>query len=263
MKVDMKSIAVVGFMIFLAQSCSEKKTFAQMIKENPDAIIKSIEKHPAKYMLALQKASLESRDQMAKIRRIERERKIASYFDKPLKPLINEHSVRGNKEAPITLVQYTDFECPYCKIGSQTVNALRKRYGKDIKVVYKNMPLDSHANAKLAARYFEAIKKQDKDKAFKFNDEIFKNQRKFIKGGEEYLKKASKIVGVNMKKLSLDIVSKEVQQRIENDLAEAKKFEFAGTPGFLINGIPVKGALPESHFVQLVEQLKKRKIIQM
>jgi len=60
-----------------------------------------------------------------------------------------------------------------------------------------------------------------------------------------------------MKKLSVDINSDQVKDRIDDDMQEAKKFGFQGTPGFLLNGIPIKGAYPQEYFVSILEKLKK------
>ena len=76
--------------------------------------------------------------------------------------------------------------------------------------------------------------------------------------GERFFKSVAKEVKVDMSKLEKDLNSPKVMARIQEDLAEAKKYGFQGTPGFLINGIPVKGAYPPSHFDMIIEELKKR-----
>ncbi|MEX1099536.1 MAG: DsbA family protein, partial [Bacteriovoracaceae bacterium] len=91
----------------------------------------------------------------------------------------------------------------------------------------------------------------------KFHDELFENQSK-IKQGEKYFKSLAKKLGVDMKKLAKDVNSQKVKDRIEGDLKEAAKFGFQGTPGFLLNGIPVKGAYPTSHFVDLIKKLEEK-----
>ena len=109
----------------------------------------------------------------------------------------------------------------------------------------------------IASQYYEAIRIQNAEKAWQFHDAIYKDQRR-LQNGEKFLKEIASKLKVDMKKLAKDVNSEEVTKRIEADMAEASKFGFQGTPGFLLNGIPVKGAYPTAHFDSLIEELKKR-----
>jgi len=170
-----------------------------------------------------------------------------------------DEAIRGNRNAEIVLVEYSDFECPFCTRGYKTVRELMKKYGKHFQFIYKHLPLSFHPNAMPAARYYEAIRLQSNKKAFQFHDEIFANQRK-LKSGEKFLKAIAKKVGADMSRLASDLKSKSAQinNRIKEDQQEAAKFGMSGTPGFLLNGIPVKGAYPTSHFVKIINKLKEK-----
>ena len=109
----------------------------------------------------------------------------------------------------------------------------------------------------ISAQYYEAIRLQNVEKAFKFHDEIFQQQRK-LKNGKTFLNEVAKKLGVDMTKLNKDLESEAVKQRIAEDMAEAQKFGMEGTPGFLLNGVPIKGAYPEEHFEQILTELKNR-----
>jgi predicted DsbA family dithiol-disulfide isomerase len=108
-----------------------------------------------------------------------------------------------------------------------------------------------------AAKYFEALRVQSPELAYKFHDEIFKNQRK-LKNGEKFLKAIVKKIGADQSKLEKDLKDPKIVKKIQNDIKEANKFGIQGTPGFLINGIPVKGAYPSTHFAKIIDELKKR-----
>lgn len=168
-----------------------------------------------------------------------------------------EYDSRCPKDAPLTLVEYSDFECPFCARGFNTVQELREKYGKKLCFVYKHLPLSFHPMAMPASQYYEAIRIQSPDKAWEFHDRIYKDQRK-LQNGESFLKSLAKDLKVDMKKLEKDMKSEKVQKRIDEDMAEAAKYGFQGTPGFLLNGIPVKGAYPTQHFEQLISELEKR-----
>lgn len=235
-----------------------KSKMAKIIKENPEIVTKSIEENPAEYVEAFQKAVKEAQEVLAKRREDEEKKKLEARFDDPLKPEIrSDESVRGTKGAPLTLVEYSDFECPFCTRGYNTVQELLEKYKGKIQFIYKHLPLSFHQNALISAQYYEAIRLQDEKKAFEFHDIIFKNQRK-LKNGEKYLKSIAKQVGADMGKLAKDYNSKKVLERIEADQKEAAEFGIQGTPGFLINGVPVKGAYPTSHFVDIIGELQKR-----
>ena len=170
-------------------------------------------------------------------------------------PLIrSDEIIRGTKGAPLLLVEYSDFECPYCARGFQTVKALLKKYKGKIQFVYKHFPLPFHANAMIASRYYEAIRLQDEQKAIQFHDEIFENQQ-MLKNGESFLQSLAKGLNVDMKKLAKDINSSEVQNRIDQDVKEAIELGFRGTPGFLLNGVPLEGAYPIEYFDAVVQGL--------
>ncbi|OGR84583.1 MAG: hypothetical protein A3J74_02975 [Elusimicrobia bacterium RIFCSPHIGHO2_02_FULL_57_9] len=177
-------------------------------------------------------------------------------FKKPLKPEISDKTrMRGNRGAKLTLVEYSDFQCPYCSRGYQTVEELRKKYGASLRFVYKNLPLNFHPQAMPAAQYFEAASLQSPEKAWAFHDKLFENQAKL---GEPFYKETAKALGLDLARLEKDAQSPAVKDKIEADLAEAKKFGFDGTPAFLINGIPVRGAYPVEHFESIITKLDKK-----
>jgi protein-disulfide isomerase len=134
---------------------------------------------------------------------------------------------------------------------------LMKKYDGKIRFVYKHLPLSFHPQAMIASQYYEAIRLQDAEKAFKFHDAIYLNQRG-LQNGEKFLQAEAKKVGADMAKVAKDVKSEVVMKRIQQDIEEAGKFGFQGTPGFLLNGVPVKGAYPTSHFDDLISKLKEK-----
>ncbi|MBC7429785.1 MAG: thioredoxin domain-containing protein, partial [Bacteriovorax sp.] len=143
-----------------------------------------------------------------------------------------------------------------------TVNNLMKKYEGKIKFVFKHLPLSFHEQAMISAQYFEAIRMQNNDKAFAFHDEVFANQAK-LKNGVAFLDSAAKKAGADMVRLKKDLNSDAVKKRIAADVEEAGAFGMQGTPGFLLNGVPVRGAYPAEYFVTLVDELKKRGLLKI
>jgi protein-disulfide isomerase len=242
---------------------SLKDQMAKVLAENPKILTDAIEKHPAEFITALQNAAKNAQESMGKKREEEEKKVLEESFNKPLVAEIRaDEAMIGPKDAPITLVEYSDFECPFCSRGYETVINLMKKYDGKIRFVYKHLPLSFHEQAMISAQYFEAIRLQSNQLAFKFHDEIFKNQGK-LKNGVAFLDATVKSVGADLKKVKAEIKSERVKKRIEADMKEAGSFGMQGTPGFLLNGIPVRGAYPAEYFVSLVDELVKRQKLKL
>lgn len=238
--------------------CTSKDQLKKMLAEDPTILAEAIEKNPSQILDALNKAVRNSQENDGKKRQEEEKKQLEESYNNPLQPVIrSDEAIRGTKGAPLVLVEYSDFQCPYCSRGFETVLSLLEKFKGKIQFVYKHLPLDFHPQAKIASQYYEALRLQSVDKAFAFHDKIYKDQDK-LKNGEGFLKELAKSVGGDMAKLAKDINSESVLKRIKEDEDEARKYNFQGTPGFIFNGVPVKGAYPVEHFVQIAEELKKR-----
>lgn len=260
MKLVQLTLVLVGSIFIASCTTNErmKTQISEILKEDPSVLTAAIEEHPAEFIEALQKAAKTAQDVMGKKREEDEKKRMEESFDKPLIAHIRkDESIRGPKDAPITLVEYSDFECPFCLRGHETVQALLKKYDGKIRFIYKHLPLSFHEQAMISAKYYEALRLQNEKKAFAFHDAIFKNQGK-LKNGAPFLEATAKEVGADMARLKRDLNGKAVTQRIEDDMKEAASFGMQGTPGFLLNGIPVKGAYPTAYFVGLIEELQKK-----
>lgn len=253
MKKTLLMIAVLAL-----TACTSKDDLKKVIKENPEIITEAIEANPEKFIDALNNAVKKAQEGQSAKREEEEKKQLEESFNNPLVAEIrSDENFRGPKDAPITLIEYSDFECPFCARGFNTVSELLEKYKGKIRFVYKHLPLSFHPQAMIASQYYEAIRLQNPEKAWQFHDAIYKDQRR-LQNGEKFLKEIATKLKVDMKKLATDINSEAVTKRIEADMAEAGKFGFQGTPGFLLNGIPVKGAYPTAHFDSLIEELKTR-----
>jgi protein-disulfide isomerase len=254
----MKSSILLVVALVMAVACTSKDDLKKMMKENPEIITEAIEANPEKFIDALNNAVKAAQEGQGKKREVDEKKALEDSFNNPVLAEIRpDESFRGEKDAPITLIEYSDFECPFCSRGYNTVMELMEKYKGKIRFAYKHLPLSFHPQAMPAAQYYEAIRLQSPEKAWQFHDAIYKNQRA-LQNGEKFLKEEAKKLKVDMAKLAKDVTSEAVQKRIAADVAEAGKYGFQGTPGFLLNGIPVKGAYPTQHFDDLISELKKR-----
>lgn len=244
--------ATLGLLTSCAPSADKLK---EVIEKNPDIVFGAIEKNPEKFIEVVNKAAREAQSRGAEKAAQEENSKREEEFKNPLKPNIEEgRAIWGPKDAAITIVEYSDFQCPYCSRGFQTINEVKKAYEGKIRFVFKHLPLDFHPRAMPAAKYFEAIARQSSEKAYKFHDYVFENQAELTSKGEAFLKDAAKKVGADLKKVEKDLADEKLMERINNDIAEAQKFGISGTPGFIINGVSLKGAYPFSDFKTIIDK---------
>lgn len=257
----LKLCALTALAIFITSCSSQssfKKQLKQAIEEEPAIIFEAIEKNPEQFVNLLQTAVKKAEQQKAANMQKNIEKEIDEKIESPLKPTINKEDIlKGSVDAPLTIVEYSDFECPFCARGNQTISNLISKYPGQVRLVFKHLPLSFHQNAQIAAQYFEAVKLQDKSKALEFHKTLFANQDK-LKKGETYLKEVVKKLNLNATKIGKAINSKKVKDKIENDIAEAKKFGMRGTPGYIVNGVPVRGAYPLQHFEMIMTKLKEK-----
>ena len=222
----------------------------KMIKDNPEIITESIKSNPEVYMEALAEAQ---RQYMVERRKKQQEQEQASReeeFKSPKKPVMKSSRVYfGKKDAPITIVEYSDFQCGYCARAVKTVKRVLKNYPDKVRILYKHKPL--FPGSSKAAEYYEAIGMQDVKKAQDFHDMVFERKNE-IKNGEKFLKELAKKLKVNMNKLEKDLSL--VADIVQEDAKEAEKFGFTGTPGFLVGGVSLPGAMPYSEFKKIIDR---------
>lgn len=235
-----------------------KKQVEKALQDNPELLFNAIKSDPKKFFDTVRAASME----MNKVRRKQQSRSkdeiirkaIEQGFNKPKKPdLSKNRTFFGDKKAPITIVEYSDYHCPFCKRGAQVVHRVLKEYKGKVRVLYKHFPIKPLGLP--AAKYYEAVALQSFEKAKMFHDKVFENQSDLSQGREEFLKKMAKEVGgLNLKKLEKDINSKKVADLIEKDRKEAQNFGITGTPSFVINGSLIQGAYGFEDFKLVIDK---------
>lgn len=252
----LKTLIFVMSTLAFATSCAPSANqLKAAIEKDPSIVFVAIEKDPAKFIEVVNKAAQEAQRTAGERAAADEKKSRDEEFKNPLKPELQEGRVIfGNKDAAITIFEYSDFQCPYCTRGYQTIKQVRKEYGDKVKIVFKHLPLDFHPMAMPAAKYFEAIAKQSHEKAEKFHDAMFDNQAQMKDKGEKLFTETAKKLGVDMKKLAADLNDEGIAARIAADMEEARKFEMSGTPGFVINGVSLRGAYPFGEFKAIIDR---------
>ena len=245
----------IGLFAVLTFGCAPSaKQMTTLLEQHPEILTSAIEKNPDVFMAAVQKAAQGAQSKTQENAAKEEAAKFENEFKNPLQPKIDESApMMGAKEAPITIVEYTDFQCPYCARGYSTLEEVRKAYGDKVRVLVKDLPLPMHPMAMPAAVRYEALMLESPEKAFKFYHEIFTNQAK-LDGGEKYLDSVVKKVGGDAARMKKDMASDAVKAKINDDMEEAKKFGIQGTPGFIVNGVSIRGAYPAETFKKIIDR---------
>lgn len=249
-------LALAASVVLAITACAPSaKQLKEAIEKDPSIVFGAIEKHPDKFIEVVMKAQQEAQKVAGDRAQEEEKKQRDEEYANPLKPEVQEGRVIfGNKNAPVTIVEFSDFQCPYCSRGYQTVKQIEKEYGDKVRIVFKHLPLDFHPLAMPAAKYFEAIAQQSHEKAEKFHDMIFENQGMLKDKGEAYFAEATKKVGADLKKVQAALKDESIQKRIDADMEEARKFNMSGTPGFIINGVSLRGAYPFPAFKEIIDK---------
>ena len=144
--------------------------------------------------------------------------------------------IKGNKDASITLIEYSDFQCPACKTYAPMIKKLSEEYKDNIKVVYRHYPLPQHKNAKAAAYGAEAAGKQGK--FWEMHDLLFEKQEEWSNEGDitEKLSIFAESLGLNKDEWRADYESQEVKDAVNADVTLANMINLSSTPTFLLNG---------------------------
>jgi len=166
-----------------------------------------------------------------------------------VEPVIEAHNpMQGPADAPIVLVEYTDYQCPYCSRAQPTITAVRERYGDSVVHVFKNLPLPMHQQATLAAE--AALCAADQGQFWEFHDWLFANKNNISK---ETLVAQAGVLSLDVPVFTACVDSREHQQEVVQDSSEAASFGIRGTPGFVINGRILTGAQPLEAFVEVID----------
>ena len=164
--------------------------------------------------------------------------------------------VTGAADAKVTIVEYSDFQCPYCSQAHVTVKDLLKVYDGKIKLVYKHLPLSNiHPWAEDAATASICVHQQNAEAFWKLSDFFFTNQKSITKEtlGTQ-LQQFSTENNLNYETLQKCMADPATKQKVSSDTTEANGLGLSSTPSFVVNGRTVIGAVPEDQFKQVIDE---------
>jgi len=172
----------------------------------------------------------------------------------PVKVNIEGYPAEGKGNAPVVMVEYTDYQCPFCgRHFTQSYSQIKKEYvdtGR-VRLVMKDFPLGFHEHAQKAAEAAHCAREQKGDEGyFRMHDKLFENQQSL---GMENYKKWAKELGLNGAKFDSCLDSGKMASIVKKGFSEGQQDGVQGTPAFFINGNLVSGAQPFSAFKQVID----------
>jgi len=159
---------------------------------------------------------------------------------------------RGADQAAITIVEYSDFQCPYCKKARPTLKQILDTYGTQVRHVFKHFPLSFHRQAINAHKAVAAAREQGK--FWEMHDLIFDDPGNL---SPEKMREHAATLGLDLEKYDEAYASERIAKVIEDDLAEGRSVGVRGTPAFFVNGKYMAGAQPFEAFKREIDEALK------
>lgn len=156
----------------------------------------------------------------------------------------------GNSGVPVTIVEYSDFQCPFCASFHPTVQQILADYPNQVRWVYRHFPLDQiHPQARPAAEASECAAEQEK--FWEFSDGLFENQEKL---GKDFYKQLAENLGLDIDQFNNCVSSKKYKDKVEADYQGGIKAGVRGTPASFVNGELISGAVPYETLKAAIER---------
>jgi protein-disulfide isomerase len=157
--------------------------------------------------------------------------------------------VRGNPKAPVTIVLFSDFQCPFCARVGPTLDEVERTYGQKVRIVWKHQPLPFHQQALPAAEAAEAAREQGK--FWQMHDKLFASQREL---SQDAYDRIARELGLDQKKFQAAVQSGKARARIQQDQQLASQVGAQGTPTMFVNGEKVVGAVPFAQLKAVIDR---------
>ena len=165
------------------------------------------------------------------------------------KVAVEGHPSKGPQGAPIELIEFSDFQCPFCQRANPTVEQVLKTYGSRIHFVYRHYPLPTHPNARPAAEAAACAAEQGR--FWEYHDQLFANASRLA---DADLKQHAVTAGLDAAKFNACVDAHKFKAEVDKDVAEGNQAGVTGTPAFFINGRALEGAQPFEAFKRVIDE---------
>ena len=186
---------------------------------------------------------------MALVERLRADAQVEILLVAPRVPVPQTGPSRGPAGAPVTIVEFSDFQCPYCRQQAGTLTRVLQAYPKEVRLVFLDFPLSAHPDARNAAQAAACAGEQGQFWAM--HDLLFKHQEAL---SPEDLQRYAGEIGINREKFDACVKSGHQGQAIEASVRTGEKLGVDGTPALFVNGLPLSGAVPYDQLKQIIDQ---------
>ncbi len=216
-------------------------------EENKNRINQPLDAIKPRIQEYLDQRSRQERER-AFLRELRQRYKVAIAIEPPKVDVsVDDDPVLGNKDALVTIIEFSDFECPYCRRVQPTLKRLMKEYEGQVRLVFRDFPLSFHKNAQKAAEAAQCA--GDQDKFWPYHDKLFEQTALAPKD----LKKYASELELDMDKFNACLDGDKYAQEVKADMQDGQNAGVNSTPSFFVNGQPLNGAVPYERFQELVE----------
>ena len=163
---------------------------------------------------------------------------------------LGDAPVKGEADAKVTIVEFSDFQCPFCSRVEPTLKQIMDEYKGKVRIAWKNQPLSFHPNAMPAAEAAMAAYEQGNDKFWAMHDKLFEKQAELSPAVYE---QAAREIGLNVDRWKAALAQHAASSTIQADMAAGSAVGAGGTPTFFINGKRLVGAMPYDSFQQVID----------
>lgn len=176
-------------------------------------------------------------------------------------PVAEDDWITGSFDAPVTFLEYSEVQCPYCAQLEPLLVKLQKEYPQDVRLVYRHFPLTTiHDKAMLGAQAIEAAGKQERQKFFELKNIIFEEQpnwnQKTPAEFETWLKEQAEKIGLDVARFASDLTDDEIVKKVQASFDDAMRIGLPGTPFLLVNGTPYQQAMTYANLEGIMKLMK-------
>ncbi|NJK54327.1 MAG: thioredoxin domain-containing protein [Leptolyngbyaceae cyanobacterium SU_3_3] len=237
------AVAILSFLLLVAPVQADpispqlEDQVLQIIRKHPEVILESVRVYQQKQQAARQQA----------------QQSFVQNMKTNPRAIIGQSPTRGAQAGKIVLVEFSDFQCPYCAAAHTTLKQFMNKHGNEVTLVYKHFPLTTiHAEAMPAAKAAWAAGQQNK--FWNYHDALFSNQSQL---GEAFYQETAKSLRLDLKRFERDRTSKTAEAAIAQDIEMAEKLGVSGTPFFVMNGAVLSGSVELSELEATLAKVKK------
>jgi protein-disulfide isomerase len=192
---------------------------------------------------------LETQRSAQAVQNLEKSLQVQMMLEPPRFEVSAEGPSAGPDDAPVTIVEFSDFQCPFCRRASTIVREVRERYPQQVRLVYRHFPLEHiHSDARAAAE--ASMCAADQGEFWGYHDALFENARAL---GQEDLIRYAGDLELDVEAFEQCLEDRTHRTLVDADLAEGRDLGVTGTPAFFVNGVMMTGAKPVESFTALID----------